>query len=120
MMIKNDDDDAADRNDVDKSDNDENDDDETIPSPSGRCGPCAVCSKRDTKRLNLALHKTHASVAGTGTRIHFNLNFNFFCLRSNEPCEVIAGPLPQNLNTAQNAAMKWQKLKVSSQTVTLQ
>jgi hypothetical protein len=42
------------------------------------------------------------------------------CLRSNEPCAVKAGPLPPNVNTAQNAAMKWIKLKVSSQTVTLQ
>jgi hypothetical protein len=28
-------------------------------------------------------------------------------------------PLPPNVNAAQNAAMKWIKLKVSSQTVTL-
>jgi hypothetical protein len=42
------------------------------------------------------------------------------CLRSNEPCAVKAGPLPPNVNTAQNAAMKWIKLNVSGQTVTLQ
>jgi hypothetical protein len=30
---------------------------------------------------------------------------------------VIAGPLPPNVNTAQNAAMKWIKLKVSSQQI---
>jgi hypothetical protein len=33
---------------------------------------------------------------------------------------VKAGPLPSNVNAAQNAAMKWIKLKVSSQTATLQ
>jgi hypothetical protein len=42
------------------------------------------------------------------------------CLRSNEPCAVIAGPLPPNANTVQNAVMEWIKLKVSSRTVTLQ
>jgi hypothetical protein len=35
-------------------------------------------------------------------------------------CAVIAGPLPPNVNTAQNAAMKWLKVKVGRHTVTLQ
>jgi hypothetical protein len=33
------------------------------------------------------------------------------CWRSNEPCAVIAGPLPPNVNTAQQDAMVWIKLK---------
>jgi hypothetical protein len=50
-----------------------------------------------------------------------SLNLNFlFKLRSSGPCAVIAGPLPPNVNTVQNAVMKLIKLKVSSQTVTLQ
>jgi hypothetical protein len=48
-----------------------------------------------------------------------NLNLNFL-FRSNEPCAVIAGTLPPNMDTAQNAAMKGIKLKVSSPIVTLQ
>jgi hypothetical protein len=37
------------------------------------------------------------------------------CLRPDEPCAVIAGPLSLNENTAQNAVMKWIKLKVHDQ-----
>jgi hypothetical protein len=48
-------------------------------------------------------------------RFEFEFEFEFL-----EPCAVKAGPLPPNVNTGQNAAMKWMKLKLSSQTVTLQ
>jgi hypothetical protein len=33
------------------------------------------------------------------------MSFFISCLRSNEPYAVIAGPLPPNVSTAQNAAM---------------
>jgi hypothetical protein len=39
------------------------------------------------------------------------LNVNFL-FKGNEPCAVIAGPLPPNGNTAQNAAMSWLGEKV--------
>jgi hypothetical protein len=36
---------------------------------------------------------------------YFKFEFDFLVLRSNEPCVVKDGPLPTNVNTAQNAAM---------------
>jgi hypothetical protein len=49
----------------------------------------------------------------------FEFEWDFLVSGQNEPCAVLARPLPLNVNTAQNAAMKLIKLKVSSQTVSL-